>query len=535
MPVFIWKQAVVRLNISGAICGRYYCNGRNVFVDATTSCTTPVATLKDGLLLRDFGVGRACLIRCDHNWTSKKKYSSGTTSDDNSEKDKASQKHSSGTSSNIKGINSVDQIESSQSQKTSTSIEKLPRRILKRLHKHGISETEYLSRLNTRAQKFNSPSYDYVSSGKFTGGKEKLEDMLKNMSTEPQHLSETDSFPSDIQRYKQWQSRQVAISEEHKIQPSTTSVILFPGQGSQFVGMGKKLVRFPGVRELYEEASSILGYNLYDLCLRGPKSELDKTIHCQPAVVVTSLAAIEKCREEHPNAIERCVTTAGFSAGEYAALVFSGVISFPDAVKLLKVRADAMQKASEQVGSGMVSVFLVHDSDLPGAIKMAKEYCIQRRNIDNPVCTVANYLFPDCKVLAGHEEALEFILANAKEFNILRTKRLAVSGAFHTCLMESAVKPLQRALENMKLGSPKIPVYSNVTSQPYHVKSNISHMLSQQLVKPVKWEQIMHVIYTRKQGEEFPNTYEVGPGKQMGTMLRQFNMQAYNQYRNVEV
>lgn len=302
MTVFIWKQAVVRLNISGAVCGRYYCNGRFMLVVAT-SCTAPVATLKAGIPVRNFGAGRACLIHCHHSWTSRKNYSSGTTSDDNSEKNIASQKHSSG--SNIQGTDTVGQIKSesspSQASSTSTSIEKLPRRIIKRLHKHGISETEYLSRLNTAAQEFHSPSYDYASSGTFTGGKEKLEEMLKNMSTEHQHLSETDSFPSDIKRYKQWQSRQAAISEEHKIQPSTTSVILFPGQGSQFVGMGKKLLRFPGVQDLYEEASSILGYNLLDLCLRGPKSELDKTIHCQPAVVVTSLAAIEKCREEHPN------------------------------------------------------------------------------------------------------------------------------------------------------------------------------------------------------------------------------------------
>ncbi|CAG5124881.1 unnamed protein product [Candidula unifasciata] len=533
MTVLIWKQAVLRLNSSGTICGRYYFNGRNIFIDA--ACSTSMATLKASPCFRNFHIGRACFIHYDHNWTSKKNYSSGTSSGDNSENNISSQKHTSVTDgqgiNTNSNTNNVDNCSSATTTTDSSSIEKLPRRVLKRLQKQGISETEFLSRLNAS----NQATYDTVSAASFTGGKEQLEDMLKNLSTEPHQLSETDSFPSDVKRYKQWQSRQAAVAEEQKIAPSTTSVILFPGQGSQFVGMGKKLLDYPGVRDMYEEASSILGYNLLNLCLRGPKSELDKTVHCQPAVVITSLAAIEKCREEHPNAVEKCVTAAGFSAGEYAALVFSGVMSFPDAVKLLKVRAEAMQKASEQVGSGMMSVFLAHDSDLTGAIKMAKEYCIQRRNIDIPVCTVANYLFPECKILAGHEEALEFIATNAKEFNILRTKRLLVSGAFHTSLMESAVKPLQRALDNMKLGSPKIPVYSNVTSQPYHVKSNYSHMLSQQLVKPVKWEQIMHVIYTRKQGEEFPNTYEVGPGKQMGTLLKQINLQAYKQFYNVDV
>ncbi|RUS88096.1 hypothetical protein EGW08_004149 [Elysia chlorotica] len=345
-----------------------------------------------------------------------------------------------------------------------------------------------------------------------------------------------------------------------------TSVVLFPGQGSQFMGMGQKLVHYPGVKELYEEASAIVGYDLLKLCLNGPKSELDKTIHCQPAVMITSLAAIEKFREEHPQAIENCVATAGFSVGEFAALVFSGVLSFPDAVKVVKVRAEAMQRASEITSSGMLTVFLAHDSRLKEALKLAKEYCTERRDIPDPVCTVANFLFPECKVIAGHEEfntvqsdcftgrgklfyaysstlfkvialqveALEFIATNAKEFRLLRTKRLPVSGAFHTRLMESAVQPLQHAMSNLQLAAPKIPVYSNVTSAPYHAKAHYSHLLGQQLVRPVRWEQILHNIYCRPQGVEFPGTYEMGPGRQMGTLLRQVNAQAYKQYHSID-
>ncbi|KAK0047868.1 malonyl-CoA-acyl carrier protein transacylase mitochondrial [Biomphalaria pfeifferi] len=406
--------------------------------------------------------------------------------------------------------------------------QKLPRRVLKRLHKQGVSEEQFISKLNSTFENMKEQR-------KSIDKKDKLEDLLKSMSTEPRYLSETDNFPSDLERHRQWEKQKKLASIAPKKSPSQTSVILFPGQGSQVVGMGKKLLPFPRAHDLYEEASSLLGFDLLKICLNGPKSELDKTKYCQPAVVITSLAAIEKFKEEHPQALESCVATAGFSVGEFAALVFCGVLSFPDAVKLVKVRAEAMQKASEMVASGMLSVFLAHDSNLSLAIKTAKDYCQERRGIENPVCVVANYLFPECKVIAGHEEAIEFLSTNAKEFGILRTKRLAVSGAFHTNLMESAVQPLQRALAGMKIGSPKFTVYSNVTNAPYHLKTNFAHMLGQQLVKPVKWEQIMHNIYSRDKGVEFPNTYEIGPGRQMGTFLKQVNLQAHKQYHNVEV
>ncbi|GFN95861.1 malonyl coa-acyl carrier protein transacylase [Plakobranchus ocellatus] len=422
-------------------------------------------------------------------------------------------------------------------------ITKLPRRLVKRLEKQGISEQEFVSRLKATPE---FPS-QYIAKAdveesetehtRFVENRDQLEQLLKTMTTEPKFLSQEDSFPSDMKKLKDYQKQQGSNSSDIrlKMSPSMTSVVLFPGQGSQFVGMGQKLVHYPGVKELFEEASAVVGYDLLKLCLHGPKSELDKTVHCQPAVMITSLAAIEKFREEHPQAIENCVATAGFSVGEFAALVFSGVLSFPDAVKVVKIRAEAMQKASERTSSAMLTVFLAHDSRLKDAIKMAKEFCIERRDIADPVCTVANFLFPECKVLAGHEEAIEFIATNAKEFRLLRTKRLSVSGAFHTKLMQSAVQPLQQIMANMQLAPPKIQVYSNMTGAPYHAKANYPHLLGQQLVKPVRWEQILHTIYGRPQGVEFPRTYEMGPGKQMGTLLRQVNAQAYKHYHHIDV
>ena len=126
---------------------------------------------------------------------------------------------------------------------------------------------------------------------------------------------------------KRDQSRQ---SKRPKTDPRETSIILFPGQGTQFVGMGKDLMKFPIARDLFDAASDLLQYNLKKLCFEGPKSELDKTVYCQPAVMVCSLAAVERLREERPNAINSCVATAGFSIGEITALVFAGAISFED-------------------------------------------------------------------------------------------------------------------------------------------------------------------------------------------------------------
>lgn len=118
--------------------------------------------------------------------------------------------------------------------------------------------------------------------------------------------------------------------ETLRIDPKSTSVVLFPGQGSQFVGMGRELLQYPNVREMFQRASEILRYNLESLCFEGPKAELNRTVHCQAAVMVTSLAAVERLRALQPWAIENCVATAGFSVGEYAALVFSQAISFED-------------------------------------------------------------------------------------------------------------------------------------------------------------------------------------------------------------
>jgi [acyl-carrier-protein] S-malonyltransferase len=142
----------------------------------------------------------------------------------------------------------------------------------------------------------------------------------------PENVWSTSPYPEGVV-LKRDQSRHFRKPNKD---PKETSIILFPGQGTQYVGMGKDLMKFPIARDLFDAASDLLGYNLRELCFNGPKEELDKTIYCQPAVMVCSLAAVEKLKEERPMAIESCVATAGFSIGEITALVFAGALSFEE-------------------------------------------------------------------------------------------------------------------------------------------------------------------------------------------------------------
>ncbi|XP_067110720.1 malonyl-CoA-acyl carrier protein transacylase, mitochondrial [Osmerus mordax] len=319
-----------------------------------------------------------------------------------------------------------------------------------------------------------------------------------------------------------------------KKKPYNCSVLLFPGQGSQFVGMGRGLLKYGTVKDMFAVAHKILGYDLLSMCLNGPAEELMKTVHCQPAIFVTSLAAVEKLNHENPRAIETCVAAAGFSVGEFAALVFSGAMDFAEALYAVKVRAEAMQKASELIPSGMLSVIGRPQAKYNYACLQAREHCLSL-GIQHPVCSVANYLFPDGRVIAGHREALDFLQQNSRQLNFLRARPLPVSGAFHTQLMELATEPLRDVLQQVEVRPPEISVYSNVDGKRYMHEGHVRKQLVKQLVSPVKWEQTLHEVYERTQGQSFPHTYEVGPGKQLGATLQKCNMKAYKSYTHVDV
>ncbi|VDM97791.1 unnamed protein product [Thelazia callipaeda] len=312
-------------------------------------------------------------------------------------------------------------------------------------------------------------------------------------------------------------------------------VVLFPGQGAQHIGMGEKIKDCPKVIDIYNEASEILQYDLLKLCLEGPKSKLDQTIYCQPAVFVTSVAAWEKAKLENETLSSHTTDVAGFSIGEFAAFVLSGILSFQDAVQLVKVRADAMHQSSMKLPSGMITVRVNAASRLEEALDDAKEHCWEKGEL--PICEIANYLFCGVKVVGASETSMQFLENNQEKYRFQIVKKLAVNGAFHTSLMKDAALTLKNALKDIKINQqPQVNVYSNYTGK-LHVynERHIREAMTKQVYSPVKWEQIQQLLHAKHQNYAFPTFMEIGPGKQLGAMLLKISKKAYKNYVSYSV
>ncbi|XP_048880793.1 malonyl-CoA-acyl carrier protein transacylase, mitochondrial [Brienomyrus brachyistius] len=347
-------------------------------------------------------------------------------------------------------------------------------------------------------------------------------------------FSQNASPPSSSLTLEWMQDESDHLKQPARKKPNECSVLLFPGQGTQFVGMGQGLLKYRNVREMFDVAQKILGYDLLSLCLNGSEEELNKTVHCQPAVFVTSLAAVERLICEKPEAIENCVAAAGFSVGEFAALVFAGAMDFEEALYVVKVRAEAMQEASDRTRSGMLSVVGLPKASYSAACLQAREHC-RALGVREPICTVASYLFPDGRVIAGHQEALDFLRDNARALHFLRARPLPVSGAFHSALMEPAVEALREVLRHVTVRRPQVAVHANVDGKRYAHEGLVRRLLAKQVVSPVCWEQTLQELYARERGRDFPHTYEVGPGRQLGATLQRCNLKAFRSYTHVDV
>ena len=399
------------------------------------------------------------------------------------------------------------------------------RSIISILSKRSVSvDTESNENPNKLNEKSSSIESTFESVRNALKGKS-LTQLLRDASNETQTI-ESDTKELTKSKFYEVIARrdQSRLAVRPKTAPEDTTVILFPGQGSQFVGMGYNVIDSPNVKQMFTIAKKILGYDLLDLCLNGPIETLNKTQYSQPSIFVTSLAAVERLRETRKGEVESCVATAGFSVGELAALVFAGALTFEDGLRLVKIRAEAMQYASELVPSAMITVMFNADARIKFGCRAATEWCL-RKGIEPEyaICSIANYLFPHCKVIAGHEEAISFLEINAKDFGIKRTKRLPVSGAFHTSLMAPAREVVKQALNQIKLEMPLIPVHSNFDARIYRDVDEIRRKLSKQIVSPVRWEQILHVIYERPRETKCPKTYECGPGRTLLTTLGMVN------------
>ncbi|REK15930.1 MAG: [acyl-carrier-protein] S-malonyltransferase [Planctomycetota bacterium] len=289
---------------------------------------------------------------------------------------------------------------------------------------------------------------------------------------------------------------------------------LFPGQGAQTVGMGRQAAEsLPAAHKLYDRAGEVLGYDLAKYCFDGPAEDLDSTVISQPALFVTSLAAIEQLRDRAPEAVLSCEATAGLSLGEYTALVFAGAMEFEDGLRLVAVRGEAMQEAADATPSGMVSILGLDQAAV-------EKLCDDAR--DGETLQVANLLCPGNIVVSGTNAACERAAEMAPAAGAMKALPLAVAGAFHTPIMNSAVDRLREALAEARIHRPAIPVISNVDAEPHFEPDEIRALLLRQLVSPVRWEQSVRRLLS----EGYDQFYEVGPGRVLRGLLKRIERRA---------
>jgi [acyl-carrier-protein] S-malonyltransferase len=288
--------------------------------------------------------------------------------------------------------------------------------------------------------------------------------------------------------------------------PQTT--FLFPGQGAQTVGMAKDLcASLPAAQRLFDEAAEILGYNLLDICVKGPADKLNSTVISQPAIYVASLAALESLRAKEPAAEAEVVAAAGLSLGEYTALAFAGALSFADGLRLVQKRGEAMQAAADATPSGMVSVLGMTTEQVEALCAKASAGGMVR---------VANLLCPSNIVVSGTKAGCDEVERLASDMGAMKTIRLAVAGAFHTDIMKPADEKLAAALAQCNLRAPRVPVWSNVDAQAHTEPAEIRGLLVRQVLQPVLWEQTMRNLLQAG----VTKFYELGPGRVLAGLLK---------------
>ena len=293
------------------------------------------------------------------------------------------------------------------------------------------------------------------------------------------------------------------VELETKSKPKIAHV--FPGQGSQSVGMGYKLYQSsPKAKEIFQEADEALQFSLSRLCFEGPEDELRQTINAQPAIMTVSIACLRAASEVNHTVSPSFV--AGHSLGEYTALVAANVLGFTDAIRLVRERGRLMQKAGEIKPGGMAAIIGLDEAAL-------KEICRESG------AEIANFNCSVQIVISGSTEALERAMELAKARDARRVIPLQVSGAFHSTLMQPTIEGLSEAISQINFRTPEIPIVVNSTAQPVTTAEGVKEELLRQLCNCVQWQPSIEYMV----GEGISTFIEIGPGQVLSGLIKRIS------------
>jgi [acyl-carrier-protein] S-malonyltransferase len=289
------------------------------------------------------------------------------------------------------------------------------------------------------------------------------------------------------------------------------SAFIFPGQGSQYSGMGKELAEtFTVARNLFEEADDALGFKLSDLCFSGSDADLKLTANTQPAILTASIAVLKVVQQETGLTADY---VAGHSLGEYSALVCSGALSFSDAVRTVRARGTFMQEAVP-VGTGTMAAILGVEADV------LEDIC--REAAEGEVVSPANFNSPGQIVIAGSVTAVARAIEIAKARGFRKAMLLPVSAPFHCALMKPAADRLAAVLDALTVSGMNVPVVANADAAPNSLKERVKPLLVTQVCSPVLWEQSVNVMCALG----VTKFVELGPGKVLSGLVKRINKEA---------
>jgi [acyl-carrier-protein] S-malonyltransferase len=283
------------------------------------------------------------------------------------------------------------------------------------------------------------------------------------------------------------------------------TALLFAGQGAQSVGMGRDLAeQFPTAKRWFDQANTALGYDLAKVCFEGPESELTKTENAQPGIFLVGWIAFELLKERVPGL--KFDATAGLSLGEFTALAAADVMSFDDAIKVVRQRGRFMQEACDATEGGMAAIIGLDEGK-------TREACAEAG------VELANLNCPGQIVISGPADRMEKACEVAKAKGAKKALPLTVAGAYHSTLMTGAKPRLDAALKNVSLKPSSVPVISNVTAQPHGGPSEIHARLVEQVTSPVRWEDSMRHLLA----QGFTRFVELGPGKALSGFMKRID------------